>query len=51
MPLAVIPRGTANDFARVAELPLDQPRRLLLAAGGSGCGRSSSGASRAGTRS
>ena len=28
VPLAVIPMGTANDFARVAELPLDAERRV-----------------------
>ena len=32
MPLAVIPAGTANDFARANGLPLDRSRRRELAA-------------------
>ena len=52
VPLAVIPMGTANDFARVAELPLDPEARVRAGRHrASGCGRSSSGASPAGTRS
>ena len=34
VPLAVIPMGTANDFARVAELPLDPEAASVLAATG-----------------
>jgi diacylglycerol kinase family enzyme len=34
VPLAVIPMGTANDFARAAELPLDPEQTCVLAATG-----------------
>ena len=34
VPLAVIPMGTANDFARSAELPLDVEKACVLAATG-----------------
>jgi diacylglycerol kinase (ATP) len=34
VPLAVIPMGTANDFARAAELPLDPEAACVLAATG-----------------
>ena len=34
LPLAVVPTGTANDFARVMEIPLDVGEACALAAGG-----------------
>ena len=45
VPLAVIPTGTANDFARANDLPTTRSRPPQLAATGDAtCGRSSSAA-------
>lgn len=40
LPIAVIPTGTANDFARALELPGDQAAAVALAADPSACSRS-----------
>jgi diacylglycerol kinase (ATP) len=40
LPIAVIPTGTANDFARALELPADQAAAVALAADPSACSRS-----------
>ena len=52
VPLAVIPTGTANDFARASELPLDPERGVRARRHGrASCARSSSGGSPTGARS